>query len=232
MQSVMLVFLTQLCKLLSLAPSLWFNSPPLPGVNKYTKYTYIVCKGEGYEVLGLRQINNCRKVHLQVNFFRWRHFALPSMSLLFLRPYPTPPPSNEQYPGPHSVKFNTNVYLLLRRRCPNTLNYHESMGYIPHAPFPIPLLATFRHSPSLPIPSSSLHSVIHPFRHPLPILSSSPPAVLCPICHPHPVPSSSSLSAILYPFRHQFCHPTSNPSFFLHSIIPLIPHHLLPFFIL
>ncbi len=36
-------------------PSLWFNST--------------VCKG-GYGVLGLRQINTCRKVLLQVNFFR------------------------------------------------------------------------------------------------------------------------------------------------------------------
>ncbi len=31
-------------------------------------------------------LNTCNKVHLQVNFFRWRHFALPSMSLIFLRP--------------------------------------------------------------------------------------------------------------------------------------------------
>jgi hypothetical protein len=38
--------------------------PPLPCVNKYT-----VCKGGGwYRVLGLRQINSCRKVPLQVKF--------------------------------------------------------------------------------------------------------------------------------------------------------------------
>jgi len=33
----------------------------------------------------LRQINTCHKVLLQVNFFRWRHFALLSISLIFLR---------------------------------------------------------------------------------------------------------------------------------------------------
>ncbi len=31
------------------------------------------------------QINTCRKVPLQVNFVRWRHFALPSLILIFLR---------------------------------------------------------------------------------------------------------------------------------------------------
>ncbi len=33
----------------------------------------------------LSQINTCREVPLQVNFFTWRHFALPPMSLIFLR---------------------------------------------------------------------------------------------------------------------------------------------------
>jgi hypothetical protein len=37
---------------------------------------------------GLRQINTCSKIPLQVHFFRWRHFALPSMSLIFLRHTP------------------------------------------------------------------------------------------------------------------------------------------------
>ncbi len=32
----------------------------------------------------LRQINTCRKVPLKVDFCRWRHFALLSMSLIFL----------------------------------------------------------------------------------------------------------------------------------------------------
>jgi hypothetical protein len=136
---------------------------------------------------------------------------------------PPPRPSNEEYPGPLSVKFNTNVYLLLRRRCPNTLNYHESMGYIPRAPL--------SHSSSSNIPSFTLppHSVVFPpsthsvllpsFRHPPPILSSFPPAVICPICHPPPVPSSSSHSvilshsvinsAILPPIRHSSFIPSS-----------------------
>jgi hypothetical protein len=33
-------------------------------------------------VVWARQINTCRKVPLQVNLFRWRHCALPSMSIL------------------------------------------------------------------------------------------------------------------------------------------------------
>ncbi len=46
---------------------------------------YTVCKGGGrYDVLGLIQMNTRHKVPLQVKFFRWRHFALPSMSLIFL----------------------------------------------------------------------------------------------------------------------------------------------------
>ncbi len=50
-----------------LSPCLWFNSPPLPlpCVSKYTEYAYTVW---AYEVLGLRQINTCHKVPLQVNF--------------------------------------------------------------------------------------------------------------------------------------------------------------------
>ncbi len=42
-------------------------------------------RGRGYGTLGHRQINTRRKVPLQVNFFRWRHFALSSVSLIFLR---------------------------------------------------------------------------------------------------------------------------------------------------
>ncbi len=34
---------------------------------------------------GLKQINTCRKGPLQVDCFRWRHFALLSISLIFLR---------------------------------------------------------------------------------------------------------------------------------------------------
>ncbi len=72
-QSFMLAFLIQLCELLPLWPSLLFFSPsPLPCVNKYTVYTYsiqCVCVGGG--ILGLRKINTCHKVPLQVNYFRW-----------------------------------------------------------------------------------------------------------------------------------------------------------------
>ncbi len=46
-QWVMLVFSTQLCELLPFSPSLLFNSPPLPCVNK----------GGGYGGLGIRQID-------------------------------------------------------------------------------------------------------------------------------------------------------------------------------
>ncbi len=49
--SVMLIFLTQLCDmyspLLPNSPSLWFNSPSLPFVNKHTVDPYTVCKGGG-----------------------------------------------------------------------------------------------------------------------------------------------------------------------------------------
>ncbi len=84
-QQVMLVFSTQYCEMLPLFPSLCSNPPPspLPCVNKYTVHTYTVCK-RGNGVLGFRQINTCRKVPSQLNFFRWRHFAMPSMSLNFL----------------------------------------------------------------------------------------------------------------------------------------------------
>ncbi len=89
-KSVMLVFSTQLCKLLPLSPSLWFNSsPPPPPFPVWISIQWV--RGEGYGVLGLRQINTCRKVRLQVNFIRWRHFALPSMSLIYIpTSFPSP----------------------------------------------------------------------------------------------------------------------------------------------
>jgi hypothetical protein len=70
----MLVFSTQLCDLYSplfpLSPSLRFNSPP-PPFSCVNKYTRIQCeRGRGMGLLGLRQINTCRKVTLQVNIFR------------------------------------------------------------------------------------------------------------------------------------------------------------------
>ncbi len=58
------------------------HPPPLPCVNKYTVYTYTctVCKG-GMEFWA--QIDK----HLPQSPFtgQWRHFALPWMSLIFLR---------------------------------------------------------------------------------------------------------------------------------------------------
>ncbi len=77
---------TQLCELLPLQPSLWFNYPPFP-VWIGILYTRIQCVWGGHGVLGLIQIDSCRKVPLRVNFFRWRHFALPSMRHIFLWAY-------------------------------------------------------------------------------------------------------------------------------------------------
>jgi hypothetical protein len=69
----MLVFSTQLCELLPLSPSPWFNSPPPPlsmceYVHCYCTVYCIHVRRVGYGVLGLRQINICRKAPLQVNF--------------------------------------------------------------------------------------------------------------------------------------------------------------------
>ncbi len=121
-QSVMLVFSTQLCELLPLWPSLLFKSLPA-SLCQSTVHTNIVWLGGGggreclvlldtvfcrslinslyltrfrtYKIArqpqtkprrggDLRQINICRKVPSQVNFFLWRHFALASMSFIFL----------------------------------------------------------------------------------------------------------------------------------------------------
>ncbi len=84
-QSVMLVFFD---------PALWtvapltfslVQLPPLLCVNKYTVYTYTVCKGGGGSGGSGPQTNK----HLPQSpftgpFFRWRHLALSSMSLIFL----------------------------------------------------------------------------------------------------------------------------------------------------
>jgi hypothetical protein len=59
-QSLLLALSTQHCELLPLLPSLWLNSTPPPPPPQYTVYTYTVCKGGGYGVLGLRQINTRR----------------------------------------------------------------------------------------------------------------------------------------------------------------------------
>ncbi len=56
----------------------WFNSPPLPWVNKYTLYTYTW--GGGY---GPQTDKHLPQSPFTCKFFRWRHFPLPSMSLIF-----------------------------------------------------------------------------------------------------------------------------------------------------
>jgi hypothetical protein len=77
-------------------PALWIvalltislvqHLPPLPCVKCLLYYTYTACKrgGEGFGILGLRQINTCRKVPLQFNFLIWRHFLSSSMSPILL----------------------------------------------------------------------------------------------------------------------------------------------------
>jgi hypothetical protein len=103
--------------------------PPLPlrCVTKYTVYTYTVC-GSGYGVLDLRQIDHCRKIPLQVNFFRWRHFALPSMSLIFLR---------VQLKGMYLLTrgtiahFKKNLFGLIRQMCKFMSHKHWVWYYIP-----------------------------------------------------------------------------------------------------
>ncbi len=49
----MLVFSTQLCELLPLSPSLWFNSPPAPLPCVKVQYTQTVCGWEGVGELSL-----------------------------------------------------------------------------------------------------------------------------------------------------------------------------------
>jgi hypothetical protein len=60
-QSVMLVFFRPSFVNCCSSNLLSGSTMPLPCVNKYTVYTYTVCKG-GCGVLGLRHINSCREV--------------------------------------------------------------------------------------------------------------------------------------------------------------------------
>ncbi len=54
---------------LPISPSLWLAPPPPFPVWISILYTRIQCeRGGGYGVLGLRQVNTCREVPLQVNF--------------------------------------------------------------------------------------------------------------------------------------------------------------------
>ncbi len=85
--TVMLVFRSSFvnCCPSNLSGSSIPRPPFLVWISIGTVYTYTVCKRG---VLGLRQIYTCRKVPLRVSYFRWQHFALPSMSLIFLRVQP------------------------------------------------------------------------------------------------------------------------------------------------
>ncbi len=73
----------------SLTLCIWPDSEP----TKLLDYTKLKPRWEG----GLRQINTSCKVPLQVNFFRWRHLALLSISLLFLRYYPLMWPDHQLF---------------------------------------------------------------------------------------------------------------------------------------
>ncbi len=83
-QPVMLIFLKQLYELLPLEPSLWTTLPP-SCVNKYTVHTYTVCKGGGAMGFCASDRYTPAAKSLYIQFFIWRHFALPSMSLIFLQ---------------------------------------------------------------------------------------------------------------------------------------------------
>ncbi len=56
---------------------------PSPCVNKYTAYTYTVCQG-GMGFWASKTDKHLPLSPLTGHFFKWRYFALPSMSLIFL----------------------------------------------------------------------------------------------------------------------------------------------------
>ena len=81
----MLVFSTQLCQMLPLYPSLWFNSPPhpLPYVNKYTVYTHAVCNGGG----GVWGSGPQTDKHLPQSLFTDNFFEMTTFCIAFYEPY-------------------------------------------------------------------------------------------------------------------------------------------------
>ncbi len=91
-QTVMLVFSTQLCELLVLLPSLWFNSPPFP-VWISILYTRIQCvRGGGcMGASGPLTDKHLPQIPFTGQFFIWRHFALLS---IYLSIYLSTPASN------------------------------------------------------------------------------------------------------------------------------------------
>ncbi len=64
-------------------PALWTTAPLTFSLAQHIQNIQN-CKATPNKKEGLRQINTCRKVPLQVNFLRWRHLALLSISLIFL----------------------------------------------------------------------------------------------------------------------------------------------------
>ncbi len=80
-----MVFSTQLGELLPLSPSFWFNSPPLPCVNKYTVYTYtVLCvRGDMGFYASDRYTPAAKSLYRSI-FLDDDNFALPSLSIAFL----------------------------------------------------------------------------------------------------------------------------------------------------
>jgi hypothetical protein len=110
--------------------------------------------GDG--VLGLRQINTCRKVPLQAKFFRRRHFTLPSVTLIFLRPIPIP----------------TSLFLILEASSSLSSSLFGSSSYFFFLSTPSILLPTSL--PPLSIISPGI-LILHLYPFSLPPSSSSHP---------------------------------------------------------
>jgi hypothetical protein len=77
---LVMVYSTKLCELLPLKPSLWL-APPRPCVNKYTVYTFTVCKGgRGLWGSGSQTDKHLPQSPFTGQFFK--HFALASIYLI------------------------------------------------------------------------------------------------------------------------------------------------------
>jgi hypothetical protein len=77
-----------LCKLLPLSPSLWFSSPPpfLVWISTVCVLHTAVCKGGGGQWgSGPQTAKHLPRSPFTGHFFLFQHFALPSMSIIFLR---------------------------------------------------------------------------------------------------------------------------------------------------
>jgi hypothetical protein len=77
------LFSTQLCKLLPLSPSVWFSSPPFPPFPVWISILHTRIRG-GIWGSRLQTDKHLPQSPFTGKFVRWRHFALPSMSLIFL----------------------------------------------------------------------------------------------------------------------------------------------------